>query len=135
MAKSFGNWLFEKMRDYEKSKGRRVTQNEFAKSLDLHPATLSSWMNETRKPSAEAAFKLADQFKDQEILDLLGYTVPEFDTPADPSFPPELKQSFDKAIAEIERTYKKQGIIDLSSPEALEIAKRILSDHGWHVTT
>lgn len=74
--RTVGNWLFEKFQEYEKEKGRRVTQLEFAKSIDVNQGTFSSWMNETRKPSAEAALKLAEQFDDYEILDLLEYPNP-----------------------------------------------------------
>ena len=48
MCKSFGEWFFEKLLEYEKQKKRRVTQTEFAKHIGVSQATLSSWMNETR---------------------------------------------------------------------------------------
>jgi DNA-binding XRE family transcriptional regulator len=74
--RTIGDWLFEKFQEYERKKGRRVTQSEFARSIDINQGTFSSWMNETRKPSAEAALKLAAQFDDYEILDLLDYPNP-----------------------------------------------------------
>jgi len=130
--KTIGDWLFEKFQEYERKKGRRVTQTEFAKALDINQGTLSSWMNETRKPSAEAALELAAKLDDPEILSILGYSVPD---DSSPSLPPSLKESFNKAVDEIEREYKTRGITDLSSPEALEIAKTIFEAHGWSVTT
>jgi transcriptional regulator with XRE-family HTH domain len=132
MEISYGNWFIDKMQALEREKGRRVTITEFAKKLGVSQPTLSSWINETRKPSAEAALKLAVLFDDQEILSILGYTSP--DNIIDSSLPPPLKESFDEAVDEIEREYKTQGITDFSSPEALRIAKEILEDHGWTVT-
>jgi transcriptional regulator with XRE-family HTH domain len=76
MTKSPGQWFFEKMLEYEKSKMRRVTQTEFAQYIGVSQATLSNWMNEVSKPSAEAALKLAAKFYDYEILDLLDYPNP-----------------------------------------------------------
>jgi transcriptional regulator with XRE-family HTH domain len=134
MAKSYGKWIFEKYNAFEREKGRKVSQSQFAKVIGVHQATLSSWMNETRKPSGEAALKLAAQFDDYEILDILGYSVPDL-PPEESSLPPALKESFDKALDEIEREYKVRGITDLSSEEALTIAKEILEEHGWSVTT
>ena len=130
--RTIGDWLFEKFQEYERKKGRRVTQSEFARSIDINQGTLSSWMNETRKPSAEAALKLAALFDDQEILSILGYSLPE--GVADSSLPPALRSSFDAAVDEIEREYKARGITDLETPEALRIAKTILEQHGWTVT-
>ena len=130
---TFGDWLFQKLQEFENKKGRRVTQIEFAKSLDINQGTLSSWMNETRKPSAEAALELAIKFNAPEILSILDYPVPDGLFPS--SLPPALKESFDAAVDEIEREYKTRGITDLESPEALRIAKTILEQHGWIVTT
>ncbi len=133
MCKSFGEWFFEKLLEYEKQKKRRVTQTEFAKHIGVSQATLSSWMNETRKPSAEAALKLSIKFNDPEILSILGYSPPE--GVAHPSLPPSIKKSLDAAIDEIDREYKARGISELSSPEAVQIAKIILEAHGITVIT
>jgi transcriptional regulator with XRE-family HTH domain len=133
MSKTFGEWLFEKILEYEKSKKRRVTQTEFARYLGVSQATLSNWMNESSKPSAQAALKLAALFDEYEVLSILGYPLPE--GVSDFSLPPALRESFDKALDEIEREYKVRGITDLSSEEALAIAKEILEVHGWTVTT
>ena len=86
------------------------------------------------KPAiAEAALKLAIKFNDPEILSILGYSLPE--GVAHPSLPPSIKDSLDAAIDEIDREYKARGITELSSPEAVQIAKIILEAHGITITT
>lgn len=134
MAKTFGQWFFEKILEYERSKTRRVTQTEFAHHIGVSQPTLSNWMNETSKPSAEAALKLAVLFDDNEILSILDYALPDISSPETSSLPPSLRASFDEALNEIERAYKTHGITDPSSPEALRIAKSTLEAHGWTVT-
>ena len=135
MERSFGDWILEKMQEWEREKGERSTITAFAKYLGVSQPTISSWINESRKPSGEAALRLAKEFNDYEILELLSYSVPDLVSSDASSLPPELKISFDTAVDEIERAYKTQGITDLSSEEALVIAKEILEKHGWTVTT
>jgi len=76
--------------------------------------------------------EIAEKLNDPEILSILGYAIPGA---SEPALPTSLRASFDTAVDVIERVYKARGITDLSSPEALEIAKTILADHGWTVTT
>ena len=135
--KKYGSWFLKKLQEYEQTKNRRVTITEFAKYVGVSQPTLSSWISETRKPSAEAALNLANIFNDFEIMDLLDYPNPRKfpEDVVDSSLPPSLKLSFDAAVDEIERTYKARGITDLSSPLALQIAKEIFQQHGWTVTT
>lgn len=125
---------FEKQYLQWQLKYGRATIEEFSQFLGISRPYLSFLLNgERTNLSMEKALDIAEKLNDYEILSILGYSLPE--GIADSSLPPALKESFDAAVDEIERTYKTRGITDLSSPEALQIAKKILEDHGWTVTT
>lgn len=125
---------FEKQYLQWQLKYGRATIEEFSQFLGISRPYLSFLLNgERTNLSMEKAIDIAEKLNDYEILSILGYSLPE--GVADRSLPPALKESFDAAVDEIEREYKTRGITDLSSPEALQIAKKILEDHGWTVTT
>lgn len=135
MVKTFGEWLFDKQLDYERSKRRRVNQTEFANHIGVSQATLSNWLNEATRPSAEAALKLAAKFDDYEVMDLLDYpnpivTADNFFMPINElliQFPEEQRPRIIQAIVET-----LDGLVGLGEhPDEKEIKvmlmKRILS--------
>lgn len=133
MEKDIKIWLLEKWHAWEVQSREKRSEAQFAQYLGVDKKALNHWMNGRNQPSFQSALKIAETTKAPEILSILGYSLPS--GVADLSLPPSLKSSFDTAVDEIERTYKARGITDLSSPEALQIAKEILKQHGWTVTT
>ena len=124
---------FEKQYLKWQLKHGRATIEAFAEFLGISRSYLSLLLNgERTNLSKEKALDMAEKMDDPEILSILGYAIPGA---SEPALPPSLRASFDTAVDVIERVYKARGITDLSSPEALEIAKTILADHGWTVTT
>lgn len=125
-----GNWLENKYLDWQKEQGHRCTLDEFAEYLGFTRPYISMLMNKARKKiSLKAVEQIAERTGDMSIYDAAGYLRPDGSL-----LPPGLKSALDGAIDEIEREYKSRGVTDLSSPEALEIAKRIMSEHGFTVT-
>jgi transcriptional regulator with XRE-family HTH domain len=126
------DWFEKQYLRWQLKRGR-ATIEEFAEFLGISRSYLSLLLNgERTNLSKEKALDMAEKTDDSEILSILGYAVPGT---SEPALPPSLRVSFDAAVDMIERVYKARGITDLSSPEALEIAKTILEDHGWTVTT
>jgi transcriptional regulator with XRE-family HTH domain len=138
MSKTYGDWILKKMQEWEDKRGERSTITAFAKYVGMSQSTLSSWMSETRKPSAEAALKLAIKFHDYEILDLLGYPRPQLFDVSDEQllpiaeailqFPEHVRPQIRKAIVKTLEDLMKADQPP-SEEETLKLmAERILSE-------
>jgi hypothetical protein len=124
------NWMNKKFLQWQNNRGRRGTVRDFASYLELSLGYTSQLMNGVRNTMGmKTAYRLAGITGDTSIIQIAGYQLPNGS-----QLPPALKFALDGAVDEIERTYKTQGVSDLLSAEALEIAKRIMEAHGFKVT-
>ena len=73
---SFRTWLELNYIEWQKNEGGRKTVKEYAEYLGTTQSTLSSWLNETRKPQEENIRKIADKLG-LEVYDVLGLERPD----------------------------------------------------------
>jgi transcriptional regulator with XRE-family HTH domain len=98
----------------------RGTISEFAEYIGVRQSVMSKWMSRNgAAPSASSLAKIASKLG-LEVYDVLGLPRPDF--AALTSYPPEIVA----ALTEINEIYASRHISP-DSPEALEIAKSILS--------
>ena len=58
---AFNDFLLQKLQEFERTKGRRITQEEFADFLGVNRISVSYWLSGRNKPSPESAKILADK--------------------------------------------------------------------------
>lgn len=76
--KAFKDFLFEKLQEYEKEQGKRITQSMFAEYLGISRTVLSYYLNGKNLPSFESAGTLAEKLG-IEVYDYLGVPRPDED--------------------------------------------------------
>lgn len=72
----FRQWLEMKYLEYQRNSGGRKTVLQFAEHLGVSQQTLSTWMNETRRPQGENVRKIAEKLG-LEVYDVLGLQRPD----------------------------------------------------------
>jgi len=72
---TFQEYLFDKRMEYEQARKRRVSDNEYARHLQVSAGSYNQWINGNRLPSYENAVKLS-RILGKEIFDVLGYDRP-----------------------------------------------------------
>lgn len=73
IKKRMGEFLQKKYAEFVSSKGRYVSQVEFADWIGVEPYNLNQWMNAHRKPTGPNVHRLAAKFGPV-IYDLMGQT-------------------------------------------------------------
>jgi transcriptional regulator with XRE-family HTH domain len=69
--KELTKFLQDKYIERWRKRGKRISQNEWAREMDINPASMSQWMTGTRLPTGENVHKLALNCG-LEIYDILG---------------------------------------------------------------
>lgn len=123
---SFRRWLFSKKQEMEQAELRPVSLTEFARRLGVGQASMSTWIHGTRHPSYEALLGVAEKLGDYSVLEIFGYTNPWL-----ASLPAPLLAAFNQAALETSKRLDAAGIVDRSSSEAIEIAKKVFSEFGF----
>jgi transcriptional regulator with XRE-family HTH domain len=123
---TFAQWLFQKYLDWQKEIGSRQTIEEFARHLKTSQPTVSEWMSGKYKPKSAKQINRLTELYGLEVYDVLNLPRP-VSIPYD-QFPPELKSTITEALAEASAIVTARGLSP-DSPETLEIARVILSDH------
>lgn len=125
MENLLAKWFERKYLEYQMQHGL-MTLKDFAELLEISRPYLSLILSGDRTEiGQQTAVRVAETLGDYSILNILGY-----DRPAESKLPPGLKSDLDKAVTEISRKYDELGITDFSSPDAVQIAKDILSSFG-----
>ena len=126
----YGRWFLKHLQEYERKLKRRVSVTEFAKYLGVSQPTLSFWLTEDRMPSGEIALRVCGILGDYSLLPLLGYIPPKGDLD---HLPGSMRTRLLRALSDITTALSDKGITDFESPEAVDIATRIMSLHGFEI--
>lgn len=124
----FKRWLLDKKHAMEIAGSESITLTEFARRLGVGQASMSTWIHGTRKPSYEAVLDLAGRTGDYSVLSIFGYSAPWMNV-----IPQPLWEAFNQASLEFRKRCEEMGVTDLSSPEAMEIAKQAFERFGFTV--
>jgi len=123
MRDEFTDWLLSKKHSLENNLGRSISDREFGEHCNLKQATMSAYMNGTRRPNDPTIIQqLADKFQDYSVFDILGVSNPGLS-----KISKEYIGVFLEAVREIAAEYKMAGVTDSESDEAKEIANRVFS--------
>lgn len=76
--KEFKDFLFDKLQEYEREQGRRISMVEYAKYLGISRPVLSYYLNGRNTPGIDNAGLLAEKLG-IEVYDYLGVTRPDPD--------------------------------------------------------
>lgn len=76
MANNFPDFMLQKLQEYERAQGKRVSQQAFADHLGVSRQLISGWMNGDFNPSAKNIAILADKLG-PEVYDALGILGPD----------------------------------------------------------
>lgn len=123
-------WFVKKLLETQLERGEILSVTDFANILGYPQATVSSWMNGTRKISFAPAKDIAQKLHDDEILRISGY-LPEDKSH---SLPRSLRMRLDAATNEVNKVFEERGITG-ESPEAEAIAVEIFEKWGFKYTS
>jgi plasmid maintenance system antidote protein VapI len=125
IKKRMGEFLQKKYAEFVASKGRYVSQVEFANWIGVEPYNVNQWMNANRKPTGTNVHRLAARFGPK-VYDIMGQTrqMPDdeqFQRVAEHWFelPQEKRDLIMKVVAGEELTDDERKELDnfLKSPE------------------
>jgi transcriptional regulator with XRE-family HTH domain len=77
MEQDMKAWLLDKFHEWEKEEGERKSEAKFAVYLGVGKEALNHWLNGRNNPNYKSALKIAQALNDYEILEILGYELPE----------------------------------------------------------
>ncbi len=124
------DWFEKKYLEWQMQKGR-ASLTKFSKFLGISKGYLSQILNgETKTIGMKSALQISEKLNDSSLLDILGYSVPDFSPAGLETLPEELRNNLSRAIGEIREIFKTRAI-DSSSPEGELLSAEILKKYGF----
>jgi hypothetical protein len=132
----FSEWITKKYVEWRGVRvGRGSSIADFANEFGAPHQVVSKWMHPGSKPpKAPKYLNALEKRYGAEFLQVLGIEKSETVSIDLSQIPPELRARLQEAVAEIVTSYASRGISP-DSPEAVQLASKILAAHGFTVTS
>lgn len=126
LYKDSAKWFTAKLIELQAIRKERMSVTDFAEILGKSQATISTWLNGTRKPNYQNAVDIATKLQDPSILSVLGYRPPSGHS----SLPEDFRRRLDAAEEEANRILEERGLTG-EMPEAETIVISIFEKWGF----